>query len=96
MKISTAKKDKISEQVLAFLYSISPRSEFTSKISSEVARDEEFTKTILLDLKKKGLVIEIRKNPLGEDYSRRSRWRLTDAAYTAYRNVGDNSLIKEQ
>lgn len=86
MKISSAKKDKIAEQILAFLYSITPRSEFTSKISSELARDEEFIKKLLLDLKKKGLVTEIKKNPLGKEYSRRSRWRLTDPAYAAYKH----------
>jgi len=88
MKISAAKRDKISEQILAFLYSLSPKPEFTSKISAEIARDEEFIKNLLLDLKKKGLVVEIKKNPLGEEYSRRSRWRLTDAAYNAYKNAG--------
>lgn len=85
MKISLAKKDKIAEQILFFLYSISPHSEFTSKISVELARDEEFTKKLLLDLKKKGLVTEIKRNPRGKEYTRRSRWRLTDAAYAAYK-----------
>ena len=88
MKISNTKKDKISEQILAFLYSLAPRPEFTSKISAEIARDEEFIKKILLELKTKGLVTEIKKNPLGEQYSRRSRWRLTDAAYNAYKTAG--------
>ncbi len=90
MKISAAKKDKIAEQILAFLYSLSPKPEFTSRISAEIARDEEFIKKLLLELKKKGLVLEIRKNPKGEDYARRSRWRLTDAAYNAYKNAGNN------
>ncbi len=92
MKISSAKKDKISEQVLAFLYSITPKPEFTSRISIEVARDEEFIKNLLQELKKKGLVIEIRKNPEGKEYTRRSRWRLTDATYNAYKNMGSGQL----
>jgi len=88
MKISDTKKTRISEQILAFLYSLSPKPEFTSKISAEVARDEEFIKKILQELKEKSLVTEIKKNPQGEDYLRRSRWRLTDAAYNAYKTAG--------
>lgn len=94
MKISSAKKDKISEQILAHLYSLAPKSEFTSKISAEIARDEEFIKNLLLDLKNKGFVIEIKKNPKGEEYSRRSRWRLTDAAYNAYKNAGSTTKLQ--
>ena len=92
MKISQIKKDKISEQILAFLYLIAPKPEFTSKISAEIARDEEFTKKILFELKLKGLVVEIKKNPLGEPYTRRSRWRLTDTVYNAYRNAGNQNI----
>lgn len=90
MKISDKKKDKISEQVLAFLYSISPRPEFTVHIAREIARDEEFVKAILLELKKKNLVTEIKKNPDGKEYLKRSRWKLTDPAYSAYKDVENN------
>ena len=84
MKISEQKKEKISEQILAHLYSINPKSAFTLHIAQEIARDEEFVKKLLLDLKKKGLVIEIKKNPQGIQYIKRSRWKLSDTAYTAY------------
>ena len=40
MKISDEKKDKIFEQILAFLYSINPKSVFTSYVAKEIARDE--------------------------------------------------------
>ena len=68
MKISDKKKDKISEQILAILYSLSLKPAFTSHIAQEVARDEEFVKNILIDLKKKGLISEIKKNPEGKQY----------------------------
>lgn len=84
MKISKIKRDKISEQILAHLYSLSPSSIFTSYIAQEVARDEEFTKKLLNDLKKKKLVLDIKKNPKGTDYIRRSRWKLTPEAFEAY------------
>ena len=85
MKISKQKKEKISEQILAYLYSISPKPSFTAHIARELARDEEFIKKLLLDLKKKKLVSEIRKNPKGIDYLRRMRWKLTDQAYKIYK-----------
>jgi len=86
MKISDKKKEKISEQILAFLYSVNPKPMFTAHISQEIARDEEFTKSLLLDLKDKKLLIEIKKNPKGIQYLRRVRWKLSDQAYQAYKN----------
>lgn len=85
MKISTKKREKISEQVLAYLFSISPKLAFTSHIAVEVARDEEFIKILLLELKDKKLLVEIKKNPNGTEYLRRSRWKLSDSAYQAYK-----------
>ena len=85
MKISDKKKEKISEQILATLYSKSPQALFTSQIAQEIARDEEFIKKILLKLKEKGLIIEIKKNPKGVNYLRRYRWRMSNKAYNAYR-----------
>ena len=85
MKLSEKKKDKISEQILAFLYSINPKPSFTSHIAEEVARDDELVKTLLQNLKKKGLVLEIKKNSNGEDYTKRVRWSLSDQAYKIYK-----------
>jgi len=85
MKISGKKREKISEQVLGYLFSISPKAIFTSHIAEEIARDEEFMKTLLIELKTKGLISEIKKNPEGVLYSRRSRWKLTEKAYNIYK-----------
>ncbi len=85
MRISSKKKEKIYEQILALLYSASPKLLFTLNIAQDLARDEEFIKTLLLDLKKKELVIEIKKNPKGLPYMKRSRWKLSDNAYQAYK-----------
>ncbi len=84
MKISEKKKEKISEQIVSFLYSVSPKLLFTSQIAQEIARDEEFIKKLLLELKKKNLVVEITKNPKGVSYLKRSRWKISDVAYQAY------------
>jgi predicted transcriptional regulator with HTH domain len=86
MKISKQKRDKIIEQILAYLYSISPKSDFTSHIAREIARDEEFVKSLLDEMKSKKLINEIKKNPEGIDYFKRSRWKLSDAVYEVYKN----------
>jgi len=85
MKLSEKKREKISEQILAFLYSISPKPLFTSHIAEEIARDDELVKNLLQSLKRKGLVLEIKKNPDGADYVKRSRWKLSDQAYKIYK-----------
>lgn len=90
MKISLEKVNKISEQVLSYLYSISPKASFTFHIAKEMARDEEFVKKILISLKEKKLVTELKKNSKGKNYTRRSRWQLSDSAYSAYKSKQHN------
>ena len=84
MRLSQEKRDKISEQILFHLYHLFPSSAFTSEISREIARDEEFVKDMLFQLKDKELVILIKKNAKGDLYSRRQRWRLSNKAQEAY------------
>ena len=86
MRISNKKREKISEQILAFLYSINPKPVFTSHIAQEIARDEEFVKKILQELKNKKLVAEIKKNPKGIPYKQRTRWKLSDITYQTYKD----------
>jgi len=86
MKISKEKREKISEQILFFLYSINPKLSFTSHIAKELARDEEFIKKILLELNNKKLILKINKNPKGRDYKKRLRWKLSEKTYQAYKS----------
>ena len=85
MKISEEKREKISEQILALLYSVSPKPLFTLNIAKEIARDEEFVKSLLLYLRKKNLVVDIKKNSKGHSYLKRIRWKLSDTVYEAYK-----------
>ena len=85
MKISNNKKEKICEHILALLYSNFPKALFTFNIAQELARDEEYIKKLLLDLKKKNLIREINKNPLGIIYKKRSRWSLSQKTYKIYK-----------
>jgi len=84
-KISNQKKDKIVEQILHLLFSVFPKPLFTSDIAKELARDEEFIKQILLDLNKRELTLKLDKNPLGHNYIRRIRWRISNKVYEAYK-----------
>lgn len=86
MKISKEKRDKIAEQILATLYHAFPKQLFTAEIARDIARDEEFTKTLLKELWQKQLVIPIKKNHRGILFSRRIKWRLSNKAYDAYKN----------
>ncbi|MFW5846618.1 MAG: hypothetical protein ACOCUU_00520 [Nanoarchaeota archaeon] len=87
MKISDKKKEKILEQILLVLYESFPKLIFTSHIAEEIARDEEYVKKLLIELKNKKLITEVKKNPKGVDYKRRSRWTLTKKTYQAYKNI---------
>jgi len=84
MRLSKEKKNKITEQILSFLYQSFPNQPFTAEIAREIARDEEFIKKILLELKEKNFVILIKKNKKGELFSRRIKWRLTNQVYDIY------------
>ena len=88
-QISQQKKDKISEQILHYLFTIAPQSTFTNKIANETARDEEFTKALLNELEKKQLIVKVTKNPNGKDYIRRERWRLSNSTFEVYKNHQD-------
>jgi predicted transcriptional regulator with HTH domain len=85
--ISKEKIKKIEEQIIFYLFSIFPKSSFTSEISSEIARDEEFIKKLLINLNKNGLIIKIDKNSNGIKYERRIRWRLSNKTQQIYSNI---------
>lgn len=98
--ISQTKRQKISEQIIHHLFTIAPEPIFTNKIAQELARDEEFTKTLLQELEKNQIVVKIKKSPTGKEYLKRARWRLTNKAYEAYKmhqtNFNPNNLYNSQ
>ena len=86
-RISDVKIERISEQMLSYLYSVFPRLVFTVDVAPEIARDEEFVKRLLLGLEAKGLVLRVSKNANGGDYLKRMRWRLSGRAHEIYAAV---------
>lgn len=93
MKISEEKTQKIVEQILHFLFLTNPKPQFTSHIAREIARDEEFIKKLLKDIKKKKFIIEIKKNSEGFTYLQRSRWKLSPETYSVYKKAQESKNI---
>lgn len=83
-RISEVKIEKISEQILSYLYGVFPKLVFTVDVARELARDEEFVKRLLLDLEGKGAVVKVDKNASGEVYLKRMRWRISNRAHEVY------------
>lgn len=65
---------------------------FTSEISEQLARDEEFMKKLLLELEKDNLIVSVKKNNHGILYLRRIRWQLTNNTFKAYQTVHSQNL----
>ena len=84
--ISKEKQNKIKEQILFYLYSQFPKQLFTSTIAQELARDEEFTKRLLIEMNKDSLIAKIEKNAKGIKYLQRIRWRISNKAHKIYLN----------
>jgi DNA-binding IscR family transcriptional regulator len=84
VKISEEKRNTIKSNILMHLYQHFPKELFTNEISKLEARDEEFIKSLLHELKEKNLVVSIKKNEKGNLFIRRIRWQLTPQAYQAY------------
>ena len=93
MKLSQEKKDKIMEQILHYLYQSFPRNPFTAEIAREIARDEEFIKKLLLEIKEKNFVLVSRKGKKGEIFSRRLKWKLTNKVYDIYHLKQQNTNL---
>ncbi len=90
-RLSNSKRRKISEQILHYLFIISPQPAFTSKIAEEIIRDEEFTKSLLEELEKNKLVTKLTKSSKGKQYTRRQRWRISQTAYEVYKKHQHNN-----
>ncbi len=86
-KLSKKREERIKQDILSLLFERSPTALLTYSISEELCRDDEFTRRLLVELKSKGLVNEIKKSSKGEEYTRWRKWKLTNQAYKAYKQV---------
>ncbi len=86
-KISDKKRIRIKEDIIAFLFEVSPQPMYTSKIAEELCRDEEFIKQLLYELYKEKLVMKISKNTKGKPFLARRKWQLSKSTYNAYKEL---------
>jgi len=92
MRISKDKIDRIKEEILSIIFRNSPKAMFTSEIAMNLARDEEFTKKLLLEMENSKLIASVKKNSSGINYLRRIRWRLTNNTFNAYQRVYSQNI----
>ena len=57
------------------------------EIAKELRRDKEFTKRLLIELKEKGVIDQIKKNNKGKDYIKRSRWIINPEVLNNYNEL---------
>lgn len=86
-KLSQDKINKIKEEIISLLYNNSLKPMFTNEVANHLIRDEEFTKRILLELKKESIVKEVIKSQKGTTYRRWRRWALSKKTYEAYNTL---------
>ena len=75
VRLSEETTKLLKEDILSILYERPLVPLFTYQISRELRRDNEFTKTLLLNLKEEGLVEEIKKGKTGVFLARR-KWKI--------------------
>ncbi len=74
-RISKKNFERIASDVASALYSHYPVPLTTRAVAREVARDNEFTKRVLLFLESRKIVLSVKK-----DYERWVKWKLSKAA----------------
>jgi len=81
VKLSEKTIGLLKEDILSILNDNPMKSRFTKAISFELRRDKQFTLKLLLDMKEKGWVEEIRgKGAKGI----RKKWRISDGLYKVW------------
>jgi len=66
----------LKDDIISILYDRSLEALFTNEIAREIRRDNEFTKKLLLELKKESLIEQVKKNKKGQEYLTHTKWRI--------------------
>ena len=83
-KISFNTINLLKDDIISILYENNLKPLLTIEIAKELRRDKEFTKKLLLELKEKGILNEIKKNNKGKDYIKRSKWLIKPDIINTY------------
>tara|TARA_Y100000034_G_scaffold123849_1_gene171208 strand:+ start:307 stop:558 length:252 start_codon:yes stop_codon:yes gene_type:complete len=81
VRLSDKTIELLKEDILSILNENPMKSRFTKEISLELRRDKEFTLRLLLEMKDKNWVEEVRGRGSG---SVRKKWRISDKLFEAW------------
>ena len=83
-KISQEKIERIKEEILRILYENYPRFMYTNDVADAVVRDNEFTLSLLKELKKNNLLRNIEES---KGIKIKRKWALTKIAHEKYKEL---------
>ena len=86
-KISNNTINLLKDDIISILYEKQLKPLLTIEIARELRRDKEFTKKLLVELKEKGILNEIKKNNKGKDYTKRSKWLIKPDIINKYNEI---------
>ena len=86
VKLSSKTINLLKDDIISILYEAQLKPLLTIEIANELRRDKEFTKRLLLELKEKGILTEIKKNNKGKDYIKRSKWLIKPEVINKFQN----------
>lgn len=86
-KISSNTINLLKDDIISILYENNLKPLLTIEIAMELRRDKEFTKRLLLELKEKGILNQIKKNNKGKDYIKRSKWLIKPEVLNKYNEL---------
>ena len=87
VKLSSNTVNLLKDDIISILYENNLNPLLTMEIAKELRRDKEFTKRLLIELKEKGVIDQIKKNNKGKDYIKRSRWIINPGVLNKYNEL---------
>ena len=87
VKLSSNTVNLLKDDIISILYENNLNPLLTMEIAKELRRDKEFTKRLLIELKEKGVIDQIKKNNKGKDYIKRSRWIINPEVLNNYNEL---------
>jgi hypothetical protein len=86
VKLSSKTTSLLKDDIISIIYENQLNPLLTIEIAKELRRDKEFTKSLLEELKKQDVLVEIKKNNKGKNYIKRSRWAINQEVLNKFQN----------
>ncbi|MBS3134306.1 hypothetical protein J4214_03675 [Candidatus Woesearchaeota archaeon] len=87
VRLSEKTRLALKADISSILYENPLKAMFTKEIAFELRRDKEFTKQLLIEMEKNGLVERIVKNMKGKKYEKRVKWRIPQNMLKFYKEI---------